>query len=196
MRRIAEEFAGRNLGFATGYAEESETYCTLRTVMNNPNIQIRAAVPDDAPLISAVLYESFVEYKPSYTPEGFAATTPTTDQIKSRMNEGPVWVVLRDQAIVGTASAVLQGESLYVRGMAVLPNARGQKIGELLLAHLESFASARGFRRLFLSTTPFLSSAIRLYERFGFQRNGEGPHDLFGTPLFTMEKSLELPIAN
>ena len=164
--------------------------------MNNPNIQIRAAVPDDAPSISSVLYESFVQYKPSYTPEGFAATTPTAEQIQTRMTEGPVWVVLSDQAIVGTASAVPQGDSLYVRGMAVLPNARGQKIGELLLRHIESFASARGFRRLFLSTTPFLSSAIRLYERFGFRRNSEGPHDLFGTPLFTMEKLLELPIAN
>ena len=160
--------------------------------MNKPNIQIRTAVPDDAPSISSVLYESFVEYKSSYTPEGFAVTTPTSDQIQSRMSEGPVWVVLRDQAIVGTASAVSQGESLYVRGMAVLPNARGQKIGELLLEHIESFASASGFRRLFLSTTPFLSSAIRLYERFGFRRIDDGPHDLFGTPLFTMEKFLNL----
>lgn len=158
--------------------------------MRPDTLQIRSAVSDDAPSISSVLYDSFVEYKSSYTPEGFAVTTPTSDQIQSRMSEGPVWVVIRDQAIVGTASAVSQGESLYVRGMAVLPNARGQKIGELLLAHIESFASASGFTRLFLSTTPFLSSAIRLYERFGFRRIDEGPHDLFGTPLFTMEKFL------
>jgi ribosomal protein S18 acetylase RimI-like enzyme len=44
------------------------------------------------------------------------------------------------------------------------------------------------FRRLFLSTTPFLDRAISLYERFGFQRNEEGLRELFGTPLFTMEK--------
>jgi hypothetical protein len=29
-----------------------------------------------------------------------------------------------------------------------------------------------------------------LYEKFGFQRTGEGPHELAGTPLFTMEKKL------
>ena len=28
----------------------------------------------------------------------------------------------------------------------------------------------------------------RLYERFGFQRTSDEPHELFGTPLFTMEK--------
>ena len=43
---------------------------------------------------------------------------------------------------------------------------------------------------MFLSTTPFLESAIRLYEKFGFQRTSDGPLDLFGTPLFTMQKSL------
>src|SRR2546423_499061 len=155
-----------------------------------PNIQIRMAITDDASSIASVLYQSFVEYKSSYTPEGFAATTPTTDQIRSRMMEGPVWVALRDHAIVGTVSVVPKGDSLYIRGMALLPTARGHKIGELLLGHIESFASARGYKRLFLSTTPFLSRAIRLYEHFGFRRNSEGPHDLFGTPLFTMEKAL------
>jgi len=48
----------------------------------------------------------------------------------------------------------------------------------------------RGCKRLYLSTTPFLHSAIRLYERCGFRRTDEGPHDLFGTPLFTMEKGV------
>jgi GNAT superfamily N-acetyltransferase len=143
-----------------------------------------------------ILYEAFVEYKSSYTTEGFAATTPTTVQIQSRMTEGPVWVVLRDQVIVGTAAAVPKGEALYIRGMAILPTARGHNLGELLLAHIESFASARGFKRLFLSTTPFLNNAIRLYEHFGFHRNGDGPRELFGTPLFTMEKPVRLPIAH
>jgi ribosomal protein S18 acetylase RimI-like enzyme len=74
--------------------------------------------------------------------------------------------------------------------MAVSPSARGQKIGELLLTHVELFARAQNFRHLLLSTTPFLDRAIRLYERFGFRRCGEGVHDLFGTPLFSMEKTL------
>jgi len=43
---------------------------------------------------------------------------------------------------------------------------------------------------MLLSTTPFLDDAIRLYQRFGFERIREGPHDLAGTPLFTMEKAV------
>jgi len=55
---------------------------------------------------------------------------------------------------------------------------------------VQGFAVAQECKRLFLSTTPFLSRAIALYERLGFIRTAEGPHDLFGTPLFTMEKML------
>ena len=149
------------------------------------------AAPDDAVSIASVLHESFIEYQSLYTREGFAATTPASDQIGNRMKEGPVWVATRDHAIIGTVSAVPQAEALYIRSMAILPTARGLRIGELLLKQIESFAAERGCKRLFLSTTPFLSRAIRLYEHYGFRRSSEGPHDLFGTPLLTMEKDLE-----
>jgi hypothetical protein len=45
-------------------------------------------------------------------------------------------------------------------------------------------------KQLFLSTAPFLTRAISLYEQFGFLRSNEGPHTLFGTPIFTMRKVL------
>ena len=151
-------------------------------------IRVRPATPADAPSIAAVLHESFVEYKASYTDEAFAATTPAGEQVRRRMDEGPVWVATRGGVTVGTVSVVPHGESLYVRGMAVLPSARGQRVGEALLRQVEEFASAHGCKRLFLSTTPFLSKAIKLYERAGFRRTDEGPHELCGTPLFTMEK--------
>ena len=67
------------------------------------------------------------------------------------------------------------------------PPARGFGIGQRLLEEIQSFAIAHHCKRLFLSTTPFLDRA-RLYETFGFQHTREGPCDLFGTPLFTMEK--------
>jgi GNAT superfamily N-acetyltransferase len=153
-------------------------------------IQIRRALPEDAPAIAVVLYESFVDYKALYTEEGFAATTPCRERIESRMREGPVWVASCDEAIVGTVSAVASSGAAYVRGMAVLPGARGSGAGSALLNQVENWAAAEGATRIFLSTTPFLESAIRLYEKFGFRRTNGGPFDLFGTTLFTMEKSL------
>jgi N-acetylglutamate synthase-like GNAT family acetyltransferase len=106
------------------------------------------------------------------------------------MSEGPVWVARSNEVVVGTAAAVPKGERLYLRGMAVDPVARGGKIGCKLLARAEEFAIENGFVELFLSTTPFLSRAIHLYEQYGFCRSKEGPDELFGTPLFTMGKTL------
>ena len=153
-------------------------------------MQIRRAVPDDASTIASVLHRSFVEYESAYTAEAFAATISTPEKMRERMNEGPVWVAVQDEIIVGTVSAVARGEALYVRGMAVDRAARGSGTGRALLKCAEEFAIQGGFKSLFLSTTPFLLPAIRLYENYGFQRNDEGPDDLFGTPLFTMVKIL------
>ncbi len=156
-------------------------------------IEVRRAGPEDAPAIATVLRQSFVEFRALYTDGGFSATTPGADGILSRMQEGPVWVALREGAVLGTVAAVVKGDSVYIRGMAVLPSARGLGCGARLLQHLEAWAGGEGCTRLFLSTTPFLDSAIRLYGRFGFYRTREGTHDLSGTPLFTMEKILSAP---
>lgn len=153
-------------------------------------IKIRAAEEEDAAQIASLLSESFAEYKSLYTDKGFAATTPTREQVQKRLCEGAAWVVSQGDQLIGTVSTVADGEALYIRGMAVLPAARGAGAGRLLLEHIEKFACDNGIKRLFLSTTPFLTRAIRLYERFGFQRIEGGPHDLFGTPLFIMEKVL------
>ena len=149
---------------------------------------IRRAVPEDAAAVASVLYESFAEYEPSYTPEGFAATVSDPEQVRGRIEREPVWVAVKDGKIVGTVGAVPKGDALYVRSMAVVPAARGGAVGRRLMEQVEEFAAGQGFGRMFLSTTPFLTRAIRLYERAGFRRSPEGPHELFGTPLFTMVK--------
>jgi len=151
-------------------------------------VRIRQALPADAAAIAALLKVAFLEFEPLYTPEGFRATTPAAEEIEPRFAEGPIWVAEHDGRIVGTASVVPKGDGLYIRSMAVHPAARGGGIATLLLNTAEQAADVFACSRLFLSTTPFLDAAIRLYERAGFRRTDDGPHDLFGTPLMTMVK--------
>src|SRR6478609_21830 len=113
-----------------------------------PPIEICLAAPSDAQAIAAVLHTAFIEFEPIYTPGGFAATTPTAEQIEARWDEGPVWIALQNGVIVGTVSAVPTGESLYVRSMAVLPEARGHHIGERLLDEIEAYAREHDHTRL------------------------------------------------
>jgi GNAT superfamily N-acetyltransferase len=154
------------------------------------DVKVRGAVPEDAPAIASLLHASFVEFRPLYTAAGFEATAITAEEVLVRLSEGPVWVAFWKDSLCGTVAAVPRGAALYVRGMAVLPNVRGQGVGETLLKAVEAFAQEHGHTTLLLTTTPFLDSAIRLYERFGFSRTAGGETDLFGTPLFRMEKRL------
>ena len=138
-----------------------------------------------------MLRQSFLEFESLYSPEGFAATTLDPQQVGQRIEEGPVWVALWEDRVAGTASAVREEENgLYIRGVAVVPLARGHGIGESLLNEIQTFARHAGSQRLFLTTTPFLNGAIRLYERFGFTLVPDGTADLFGTPLLTMTKPI------
>jgi ribosomal protein S18 acetylase RimI-like enzyme len=152
---------------------------------------VRQATPIDAEAIARLLYDSFVEFKTLYTEAGFKATTPGPKEILQRLEEGPIWLARFDDLVVGTISVVPKDSGLHLRSMAVLPGARDQLVGGRLLLEAERFAVESGCRRVFLSTTPFLARAIGFYEDFGFRRIDEGPHDLFGTPLFTMEKWLK-----
>jgi ribosomal protein S18 acetylase RimI-like enzyme len=155
------------------------------------SVCIRLAGTHEAAEIARVLAESFEEFQTQYTWQGFAATTPDEQGVRSRMKEGLAWVAVAEDAIVGTASAAkkLDG-ALHIRGMAVVPAGRGRRIGEMLLQGIENYAAASGCSRLTLCTTPFLTAAIRLYERFGFRFVADGRNDIFGTPLLNMAKVL------
>lgn len=157
-------------------------------------VEIRRATAEDAAAVAGVLYESFIEFKALYTDGGFAATALGPEQVLARISEGPVWVASRAGVVVGTVGVVVKGHSVYIRGMAVLPAARGSGAGTALMREAEAWAAREKMDRLFLSTTPFLHSAIRLYEKLGFRRKDQEVHDLFGTPLFTMEKNVAEPV--
>ncbi len=147
------------------------------------------AEPADAAAIAAVLAAAFREFEPLYTPAAFRATTPTAAEIEARWSEGPVWIARLGGAAVGTVGAVERAEELYIRSMAVVPAARGRGVAGALLSTVESHARSRGDARLTLSTTPFLTGAIALYERSGFERRLE-PLSLHGTELWAMTKAL------
>lgn len=61
---------------------------------------------------------------------------------------------------------------LGVMGLAVAPEARRRGVGTALLAAAEEQARARGARKLSLRVLSTNESALRLYERLGFEREG------------------------
>ena len=162
---------------------------TKRATRHQAAVRIRKAKHRDAAAIESLLYESFLEYERAYTPEAFHITTPEKREIERRIRHWTVWVALHANVIVGTVSAHPEGEAVHIRSMAVQPSMRGRGIGKLLLQRVEKFALANRYKRLILNTTPFLASATRLYERFGFQATGT-ERDWFGTTVSAMAKQV------
>ncbi len=142
---------------------------------------IRRAAPADAEAIHRLMLAAFTPYRDQYTDGCFDATVLDPERIQARMDEGPVWV-FDDGALRGTVSAVQDGRGLYVRGMAVHPEARRQGIGRQLLDTAAQYAVEVGAPCLWLSTTHFLHGSIALYQEYGFL-DAPGPPDLRGTPL-------------
>lgn len=137
------------------------------------------------------LEAAFAPLRPRYTPAAYAATVPSADAIRSRFPAARVWLAELDGAVVGTVTAREGPDGVYVQSMAVVPSARGLGVGRRLLEEAVRFARGLGASRLYLSTTPFLGAAIALYRSFGFAVvPGEGPADLHGMPLLTMELRL------
>jgi GNAT superfamily N-acetyltransferase len=153
------------------------------------------ATIDDAGAVADILRESFAEYESHYTRDAYIATTPLKTIVVERLSEGPIWIACAEGACVGTISTKLTPDGVYVRGMAIVPGARGQGLGDALVRAVEEFAREHDARRIYLSTTPFLHCAIRFYERYGFTRCEGGPSELHGTPVFSMELKLLSPRA-
>lgn len=155
------------------------------------NIEYRLARPDESEAISELLLESFGLFEAEYTPGAFEYTTPSTDVVRGRFDEGPVWVAMDGDTMIGTVSGMPEPERFYVRSMAVRPDAQGHGIGQRLLEPLESYARENGFERMYLYTTHVLPGAKRLYEKNGFhvlrETLPEEWHDMAG---LEMEKTL------
>jgi uncharacterized protein len=153
-------------------------------------IRVHRAERADAVAIAAVMETAFAEHRAQYSEGGYRATVVSASTVEARLEEGPVWVAVRDRQVIGTLSAVPTGSTLHLRGMAVVPEARGLGVGDLLINRATEWALPTGFDRLSLDTTPFLAAARRLYERHGFVVADQPARDLYGTPLISMVQDL------
>jgi ribosomal protein S18 acetylase RimI-like enzyme len=131
-------------------------------------VEIRRAVAGDEHVVAALILEAFSPFRDDYTPDGFEYTTPQAEQIRTRFDEGPIWLAFIDGEPVGTVSGLPEDERFYIRSMAIKPTVQRGGVGQRLLDTLETFARDAGFKKLYLYTTFVLPGAKRLYEKNGF----------------------------
>lgn len=153
--------------------------------------EVRRATVEDLEGVVACLQLAFEPYREAYTPGGFADTVLTGEAFLKRLETMVVLVASGEGRIVGTIGYAVTGGEGHLRGMAVLPEARGTGVAQALLDAAESGMAAAGAGTATLDTTRPLERAIHFYERNGYRATGE-VEDFFGMELLAYSKRLSV----
>ena len=154
-----------------------------------PGITIRSATIEDARGIQECLAAAFEPYRTQYSPGAFADTVLDDEAMLRRLQQMHVLVAIENGHVAGTISIARYDERGHLRGMAVLPEWRGTGVAAKLLVASEAYLRSCGCKRVTLNTTVPLESAIRFYEKNGYERSGN-VGDFFGMPLLEYVKQL------
>lgn len=102
---------------------------------------------------------------------------------------GRVFIVEREGEAIGCCALIRLDDGFEVSKMTVTPAARGLGLARQLLQACEAAAREAGAVRLYLETNSALTTAIALYESFGFTHLPARPTPYARADVF-MEKRL------
>ena len=136
-----------------------------------PHIEIRSAVPEDVPLILALLHELATYEKLAHevvaTERDMHAALfgerPVVETVVATVDAEPVGYAL----FFPTFSTFLGEPGLYLEDLYVRPAARGLGVGRTLLEHLARITVERGWGRLEWSVLDWNEPSIAFYKRMG-----------------------------
>lgn len=101
---------------------------------------------------------------------------PMTANYPALIEEGVVWVLTQDGAIVGVLVLLDRPDHLLLENVAVDPEHQRKGYGKILLAFAEREARERGHDQIRLYTNALMTGNIALYRSLGYReihREGE-----------------------
>ena len=109
--------------------------------------------------------------------------------------DGRLFLVETDGQIAGTISLrKIRRNCGEIKRMYVRPQFRGKKIATLMIDEVIKVSKNNGYSDLYLDTAQFMSSAVSLYKKFGFQETKPYPESVnpegYGDEWIFMTKKL------
>jgi ribosomal protein S18 acetylase RimI-like enzyme len=139
--------------------------------MTQPDLSFRAATPDDAAAVRALVRAAYARWVPVLGRE----PRPMQADYEVAVREHDFDIAERDGAMIALIETMLRDDHLWIENIAVAPEAQGQGLGTLLLERIEARARAAGRPELRLLTNGRMDVNIALYRRVGFTLDKEEP---------------------
>ena len=156
---------------------------------SNPFL-IRAARPDEAAAIVALLQRAFGEYRGKLRPES-SALLETAETIRAAMKTGTILLAERGGRILGCVSVRHKDDCAYAGRLAVEPMERRIGVARALMAAAEALTRQMGSDRLRVDVRLKLTANRAFFRALGFIEGAERCHAGFRSPSYVeLEKIL------
>jgi len=152
-------------------------------------ITVRRALPKDVDSIYNVVKLAFEDYrKIGYRETAIRSAIVPKSEIQRRINEEQILVAETEKQIVGTVTGTIEYETMHVKTLATLPNFQNLEVATRLMEEIEKESVKAGCYKISLFTTPVMKSAIHLYEKLGYEREGVLKKQFHGIDLIAFGK--------
>lgn len=157
---------------------------------SNP-LLIRAARPEEAEAIVALIQRAFGQYRGKLRPES-GALQETPETIRAAMKADTILLAERAGRVLGCVSVRRKDGHGYAGRLAVEPMERGIGVGRALMAAAEAEARRMGMDRLRIDVRLKLTENRAFFRALGFAEGAERCHPGFRDPTYVeMEKTLK-----
>jgi N-acetylglutamate synthase-like GNAT family acetyltransferase len=145
-----------------------------------PNWTIRRAEKKDAAALADCFDAAYSIYAPRITD-----LPAVSDGIEDDIERNVVWVVARDNQVIGGLVLLPKEDHVVLANVAIDPSATGAGLGRAFMDLAEAEARKLGHEKLRLSTHVDMPENVQLYEHLGWHEIGRSGNKVH------MEKSLK-----
>ena len=149
-----------------------------------PQLTLRDARLDDAPMMTELILAAFEDYRGKLTPPS-GAHNETPEKIRAKLKQGGGIIA----SIGGTPAGCVvyypeNKTEMYLGRLAVLTDYRQHGVGQALVAAVENRAQIKGYTHMTLAVRVALPRNRAFFEKLGYTVTGYESHPGFTEPTF------------
>ncbi|HTS91864.1 MAG TPA: GNAT family N-acetyltransferase [Stellaceae bacterium] len=150
-------------------------------LMPNPNVTFRPATSEDSAAIAEIMRTAFAEHRGKILPDS-SALRETAESAAEFLRTGQVFLAEIAGRPIGCVQAKLEGDTVYLGRLSVLPESRRRGVAAGLMARVEDYAREVGAASVMLKVRIALSQNQRIFLSRGYREVGRETHAGFDRP--------------